>query len=74
MENIKPNKQYKIITVQLAVSADEKEFNYDKIGNMFNQAVFDGEVGIDDWQYGVHWEDAKTIQASNKPKEGELFK
>ena len=74
MANLKPNKKYKIISINIAVPADEDEYNEDKISEMLDQAIFDGEVGIDDWEFGNDYNKALIVQASEKPEDGELFK
>jgi hypothetical protein len=82
MNNTRPNKDYKIVTIQVAASAELSDSEItDGIGEMFRAAVWDGYDGPDplvaDWAFGNFVSkqncDFPIVTTSMENKEGELF-
>ena len=72
MHRVKPHQSVRILTLQLAVSADEDESAaYDGISETLNGALADDDPVILDWRY-VFGEE-RVVQAGDDPGEGDVF-
>ena len=74
MHNIKPLRNYKIITVKLAVSDDAKlSDSEDRIGETLNNLLIEDNSILADWSYKKDYSPDTIVTSSSNPFEGELF-
>ena len=72
--NIKPNKRYRIVTVQLAVEEDTDAGQFaDEMSAILTGALCSDDTCLADWGYAVQFEDAPIVESNEDTEEGGLF-